>query len=268
MPRLLAIGLAALLSACSSPRPSPAPTPLGRLFDESKDRARVAVDVAMRRPEQAVAPRPPDAIGQRYAYCDEVLRKHSIDVDAENAPALAMARALGPLPRATVDVLIVPGYTPLDQVEAVPGVHPIARERLERAIADLNAGIAPLILVSGGNVHPEGTPFNEAVEMKRYLLSRGVPKERVLLEPCARHSHTNLRNAGRLMISAGLGWARIVTSRDQTMYFDRPRTSSFDARCLADLGYLVGALEHVDDFHTSFFPSGNVLARGRDPLDP
>ncbi|MFT3770991.1 MAG: YdcF family protein [Minicystis sp.] len=268
MRHLAAIGLAVLLSACSSPRPSPAPTRIGKLFDQSMERARGAVDVALRRPEQAVALRPPDAVGRSYAYCEEALRRHSIDVDAENAAALAAARAVVASRRAAYDVLLVPGYTPLDQAEPVPGVHPIARDRLDRAVADLRSGIAPLILVSGGNVHPEGTPYNEAIEMKRYLVGRGVPPDRVLIEPCARHSHTNLRNAGRLMESLGLGWALIVTSRDQTMYFAHPRTSSFDGRCLSDLGYVVGALDHVDDFHTSFLPSGNVFTRGRDALDP
>lgn len=226
--------------------------------------------MTLRRSDVTLVPPPPGALGGPYVYCDQALRPHGIDTAAENAEAMVTARAVasGDRTRAPYHVLVVPGYTPLDQETPLPGVHPVARERLIAAIGDLRAGLAPLILVSGGNVHPEGTPYNEALEMKRFLLAQGVSASQVLIEPCARHSHTNLRNAGRLMIRTGLRSALIVTSWDQAMYFQRPRSSSFDARCLADIGYLVGELQGVDEHHVAFIPSGRTLESGRDSMDP
>lgn len=230
-----------------------------------------AVDTVLRRPAAAVAPPPPGALGSPYVYCDAELARRGIDVEAENAPAIAEAKRLASAREGKgegFDVIIVPGYVPLGEVEGKPGVHPVAEDRLRVASADFRAGLAPLLLVSGGNVHPDGTPFNEALEMKRFLVASGVPASRVLVEPCARHSHTNLRNAGRLMLSLGLSRALVVSSWDQSSYFGRPRISSFDARCLADLGYLVGALSRIDDRRTLFLPSGRNFERGPDPRDP
>jgi hypothetical protein len=166
------------------------------------------------------------------------------------------------------DLIVVPGYTPLDATEPTPTVHPTAAARLDDAIAAYRHGLAPVLLVTGGNVHPNGTPFNEAVLMKRYLVSQKVPAGAIILEPCARHSHTNLRNAGRFLLTHGLRRALVVTSMDQALYFGRPRSSSFDARCVADLGYVVGMLEDVDANRVSFEPSGRTLDRGADPFDP
>ena len=216
----------------------------------------------------AYAPPPANAEGAPYALCEAALAANGIDVASENALAVAYAKAVRIKHLSSYDALVVPGYTPLDAVDATPGVHPIARERLMLAASDLQKNVAPLVILSGGNVHPDGTPYNEALEMKTFLIAQGVARERVLIEPCARHSHTNLRNTGRLMMSLGMRRALIVTSADQTMYFSRPRTSSFDGRCISDLGYLVGLLESVDARRTSFVPSGKNFERGRDPLDP
>ena len=40
--------------------------------------------------------------------------------------------------------------------------------------------------------------------MRDYLIERDVPADRILLEPHARHTTTNLRNAGRIMRALGL----------------------------------------------------------------
>ena len=40
--------------------------------------------------------------------------------------------------------------------------------------------------------------------MKRALLGIGIPKDSIIVEARARHSTTNLRNAGRYMLSHGL----------------------------------------------------------------
>jgi uncharacterized SAM-binding protein YcdF (DUF218 family) len=99
------------------------------------------------------------------------------------------------------DAIIVPGYTPLDLEAPAAELHPIAKERLRHAAADFEGNLAPFVVLSGGNVHPDGTPYNEAIEMKRFLVASGFPERRVFVEPCARHSHTNLRNVARLLLS-------------------------------------------------------------------
>ena len=54
-------------------------------------------------------------------------------------------------------------------------------------------GKAPLILVSGGYVHPNQTPYCEAIEMKESLVRDfGIPSDAILIDPHARHTTTNL----------------------------------------------------------------------------
>jgi uncharacterized SAM-binding protein YcdF (DUF218 family) len=61
-------------------------------------------------------------------------------------------------------------------------------------------GLAPFIVVSGGHVHPNKTPFAEAIEMKRVLMTRyGIPEDAIVVDPHARHITTNLRNSVRLV---------------------------------------------------------------------
>jgi hypothetical protein len=106
---------------------------------------------------------------------------------ALNAPAAAAAadadRGGGSSGR--YPFLIVPGYTPRFGWRG--GLHPKNVRRLERALLDLEAGVAPSVIVSGGAVH---SPDNEAVLMREWLLDHGVSPRRILVEPCARHTTT------------------------------------------------------------------------------
>src|SRR5947208_3063634 len=67
-----------------------------------------------------------------------------------------------------------------------------AMERLALAYRDFLDGKAPLVLLTGGSVHPPGTPYNEGVMMADELVGKGVPRDRLLIDPWARHSTTNL----------------------------------------------------------------------------
>ena len=63
----------------------------------------------------------------------------------------------------------------------------------------------PFIIVSGGYVHPKHTRFAEAVEMKRSLMRDfGVPEDAIIIDPHARHTTTNIRNAARLIFRYGI----------------------------------------------------------------
>lgn len=192
--------------------------------------------------------------------------------------ARSAARGFSALDRYPYAVIVVPGYTPLDETVARPGVHPVAQRRLEVARDDFRAGKAPFVLVSGGNVYPRGTPYFEGVEMKRVLLGLGVPENRILVDARARHSTTNLRNAGRIMRELGLPRALVTTCGgglfgtdlfDQDFYFSHPVRSRFHARCEEELGYRVGELDDAGPNHTSLVPSPDVGSIGwRDALDP
>lgn len=196
----------------------------------------------------------------------------------ENDAALATLAGFDGWDAFEVRLLIVPGYTPPGAVSAQPGVHPVARRRLEQARGDYDAGRAPFLLVSGANVYPRGTPYYEALEMKKALLAMGVPAERVLVDPRARHSTTNLRNAGRFMLDHGIARAVIATLGGgvlgsdvfgQDFYFAHPILSTFYRRCERELGYRVGELEGVGEDRIAFVPSAEVRRINfRDALDP
>lgn len=122
-------------------------------------------------------------------------------VDGENGPALERLATLD-LSQWRFAVILVPGQGPTDLVTAL---NPLGAERCDTAVARWKAGLAPFLLTSGGHVHPDGTSFSEAIEMKRYLMeTHGVPEDAILVDPYARHTTTNLRNLGRTMLRAGV----------------------------------------------------------------
>ena len=196
------------------------------------------------------------------------------NADTLNADTIAAIRATHDWDRYKYALLIVPGYTPIKTRTplAVDDVG-AAVERLKLAMADWKSNLAPFILVSGGSVHPAGTPHNEALSMRDYLIRMGVPADRILVDPFARHSTTNLRNAGRLMRSCGMARALIVTGFesspfDQAFYFSHPVMSTFSSRSRRELGFLVGELGGLDDHHIEFTPASEVATTNPfDPLD-
>lgn len=154
--------------------------------------------------------------------------------------------------------LIVPGFTPLFGWRA--GLHPRAARRLARAAELLAGGRAATVIVSGGAVH---SPDNEALMMRQWLLDHGVKETAILVDPCARHTTTNLRNAGRILLAAGASEAHIVTSGDQLYYLAHPWRSTFHLRCLVQLGYRVGDLDWAEDRCVRFRPSAAVFRASR-----
>jgi hypothetical protein len=99
-------------------------------------------------------------------------------------------------------VILVPGAGPDD-----PQV-PLSAEGMLRcrlAALQYQKGLAPFIVVSGGKVHPYKTRYCEATEMKQFLIEKmGVPASAIIIDPHARHTTTNMRNAVRLMYRYGI----------------------------------------------------------------
>ena len=91
-------------------------------------------------------------------------------------------------------------------------------------------GKAPFIVVSGGRVHPYKTRFIEAAEMKRHLIETyGIPESAIIMEPHARHTHTNIRNTGRLMLRYGIPMDRPVLITSCDWHLDFVQTARFDS---------------------------------------
>jgi len=132
-------------------------------------------------------------------------------------------------------------------------------------------GDIAVIIPAGGNAHPSDprTMYNEAYQMKQILFREyGVNPERIIIDPYAQHSTTNLRNVGRYMMQMGIKNATIVTDYSQSFYYGHDWLSTFYLRCLDELGYIVGDLEAITLTTTYFSPSTDCWRKGDDPLDP
>lgn len=164
--------------------------------------------------------------------------------------------------------LLVFGHGPED-VQSRTGV--MGHIRLAIA-ADLFArGLAPFIIVSGGNVHPNRTPFNEAVEMKRLLVTQyGIAADRILMEPHARHTTTNLRNCARLLLAADFPTDKpaLIVSDHRTIQYIGSRELA--ERNLREMGVQPGRVAPGPDRFTLTFTPDPIAfhVEPADPLDP
>ncbi|MCY1520333.1 hypothetical protein D9M68_551080 [compost metagenome] len=160
----------------------------------------------------------------------------------------------------------------------VPGIGPDnlsvrisegGKEHCRLAVKQYRQGLAPFLIVSGGNAHPFKTPYNEAEEMKRFMMdSLGVPEKAIIMEPHARHTTTNLRNAARLVFSYGLPPDKpglIVTDSEQSAYIYK-----MEKRCLRELGYVPYSLgKRISATASEYYPLRISFRVDPDePLDP
>lgn len=117
--------------------------------------------------------------------------------------------------------------------------------RAGRAALAHAGGVAPVIVTSGGAVH---SPLVEAFALAHLAVCRfGVPADRVMVDPCADHTHTNVKHVGSLVVALGGRAAYVVTDdhlqRDyleEWTLFDLIG-GSIDQRSLRDWGYLLGS---------------------------
>lgn len=183
-----------------------------------------------------------------------------------NAPAFARAQGLA-WQRWPHTALIVLGSGPADDQP----LSAISKLRVKLAAQLYAAGQAPYIIVSGGAVHPRGTRTVEAEEMRKALLERfGIPAEAVVMEPQARHTTTNVRNAARLLYRLHAPEQRdalVVSSTDHIDYVAGPR---FSERLRAELGELPGQMgARFSANAIAFRPAPAALrVNPADPLDP
>ena len=163
-------------------------------------------------------------------------------------------------------VMLVPGQGPND-LDTV--LHPTGAGRCDLAAERWKAGVVPFILTSGGHVHPDRTPYCEALEMKTYLMeTHGIPEEAILIDPYARHTTTNLRNAARTILRYGFPVdkpAMVTSDLFQSAYI-----VGLDNRLMEELEYLpYRQLEPMTANDSCFLGSAEALTIDpRDPLDP
>jgi hypothetical protein len=129
----------------------------------------------------------------------------------------------------------------------------------------------PLIIVSGGYVHPKHSQYAEAIEMKRVLMREfGVPEDAILIDPHARHTTTNVRNAARLMFRYGVPAERPALITTQQYHLDSIAAPAFDQRNETELGYRpYVSKRRLSRFELEWTPNVlSLFADSTDPLDP
>jgi len=186
---------------------------------------------------------------------------------AHNAAALARSRGID-WKRYKYTAIIIPGVGP--ENPAIP-LSARGKLHLQLAASRFADGDVAFIIVSGAAVHPRGSHFVEAVEMRKALIERfHIPADRIVIEPYARHTTTNLRNATRRLVALGAPISQpalIVANAEQSRYIESPE---FAARNPAELGYQPGSVgPRLSPYALEFRPSLRSLRVDPwDPLDP
>ena len=184
-----------------------------------------------------------------------------------NAAAAKRARGLD-WSRWRYSALILTGVGPETPDAALS---PYGKYHVRLAADRFARGDIAFILLTGGRAHPRATRFTEAEQMRSALIERyGIPAEAILIEPYARHTTTNLRNATRVLAAVGVPLDRdtlIVCNSGQSETIASP---AFAQRNRAELGYEPGTVgRRLSPTELEFRPSPKSLrVDPRDPLDP
>jgi hypothetical protein len=162
--------------------------------------------------------------------------------------------------------ILIPGAGPQNLTTPLSGEGML---RCKSAARQYQLGRAPFVIVSGGSVHPYKTKYNEAVEMKKYMVSiLHVPENAVIIEPHARHTTTNIRNDVRLVFRYGMPMEKpglIVTDK-----FQNNSITNMEKRCLNELKYVPYKLgKRISESALEFYPLITSLQIDADePMDP
>ena len=163
--------------------------------------------------------------------------------------------------------ILVLGSGPADSAR----ISKIGAKRADQAAQLFLEHKAPFIILSGGHAHPMQTPFCEAIEMKKYVMEKyKIPEQSILIDPFARHTTTNFRNAARLVFRYGIPAdlkALVTSSEDHITYTAK---EDFRSRCLKELGYFpLEWITQVSPIAAEFKPSvASLFFDANDPLDP
>jgi vancomycin permeability regulator SanA len=144
---------------------------------------------------------------------------------------------------AHADIALVLG----SKVELDGTPSPRLRARLDRTAELFIAGYFPDIIVSGG-VGKEG--FDEAVVMRDYLVSHGVPAGRIVLDSLGVTTLASAKNAARIAQERNLTSVFVVSQ-----YFHIPRVRLALARCHVSV---------VHAAHAHFFEWRDIYSSARE----
>ncbi|HEX9166752.1 MAG TPA: YdcF family protein [Gemmatimonadales bacterium] len=85
----------------------------------------------------------------------------------------------------------------------------VLRARLDQAAALYAAGLAPVVVVTGGMA--EGDRVSEATVSQRYLVGRGLPDSAVVVLPVGRNSRQSMASAAEWLQDRGLESVLLVS---------------------------------------------------------
>jgi hypothetical protein len=161
--------------------------------------------------------------------------------------------------------IVIPGNGP--ELYTTP-ISPDNKIHCDAAAMRYLKGMAPFIITSGGYCYPFRGPYCEAIEMKKYLVKKfRIPADAIIIDPHARHTTTNFRNADRLIIRYGIPTDKpslFITSKSQ---HDSVMKDAFDKRNTNELGYLpYRDKKSISNLDVAFYPVYESLHM--DPLDP
>lgn len=184
-----------------------------------------------------------------------------------NAASLAKARGLA-WSRFRYSAIVALGVGPDDLITPLSAR---GKVNVRLAAERFAQGMAPFIIVSGSAVHPRDTRHVEALEMQRALIERfAVPAEAIVIEPYARHTTTNLRNATRRLFALGAPLSQDVLVVSNVSHIDAIVSPAFIMRNQVELGYQPGTItQRLSPNEAVFHPSiGSLRNDPMDPLDP
>ena len=150
-------------------------------------------------------------------------------------------------------------------------ISPIGAQRTDVGAQLFLQHKAPLIIVSGGHVHPMQTPYCEAIEMKKYLMEKHkIPETSILIDPHARHTTTNFRNAARLAFRYRIPSDRTALVTSSEDHITSSTSEEFRTRNLNELGYFpMEFIKRISPVAAEFKPSvASLFFEANDPLDP
>lgn len=189
--------------------------------------------------------------------------------DGENALAYQSIQSIN-WNNYSYSMLVVLGDAPNSSGD-LPNISKGGMERCDYAVTLFNKGLAPLIVFTGGNVAPFQSEYFEAIEMKKYVMSKyGIPSNKILVDPHARHTTTNMRNVGRLAFCYGIPIdkkALLSTTKDQCDYV---ASKDFATRSMTEMEHIpISIGNRISDRDLEFTPLIKVLhLDSSDPLDP
>jgi hypothetical protein len=152
-----------------------------------------------------------------------------------------------------------------------PNISIGGKVRADHGVELYNQGKAPLIAFTGGHLWPVHTIYSEAIEMKKYVMEKySIPENRILVDPHARHTTTNMRNIGRQIFRYGIPIDKKAIVSARKTHSEYVASSGYLTRCENEMGHIPLKLyERLSDFDLEFTSLIEVLhLDSSDPLDP